>query len=57
LVMYFCISGFEDKFWCKRSLRAKLTSFDVLVSWNLEYQYIKGLLINLDGYIRPCTNP
>jgi hypothetical protein len=31
LVMYFCISGFEDKFWCKRSLRAKLTSFDVLV--------------------------
>ncbi len=38
LVMYFCISGFEDKFWCKRSLRAKLTSFDVLVGWNLEFQ-------------------
>ncbi len=38
LVMYFYISGFEDKFWCKRSLRAKLTSFDVLVGWNLEFQ-------------------
>jgi len=37
LMIYFCISGFEDKFWCKRSLNAKLTSFDVLVSWNLEF--------------------
>ncbi len=27
LVKYFCISGFENKLlWCKRSLRAKLTS-------------------------------
>jgi hypothetical protein len=38
LVMYFYISGFEDKFWFKRSLKDKLTSFDVLVGWNLEFQ-------------------
>jgi hypothetical protein len=31
LVMYFCMSQFKDKFWCKRFLRAKLTSFDLLV--------------------------
>jgi hypothetical protein len=37
LVMYSYISGFEDKFWCKRSLRANLTSIDVLVGWNLEF--------------------
>jgi hypothetical protein len=37
LLMYFYTSGFEDKFWWKRSLRAKLTSFDVLVGWNLEF--------------------
>jgi hypothetical protein len=37
LIMCFCISGFEDKFWCKKSLSAKLTSFDVLVGWNLEF--------------------
>jgi hypothetical protein len=37
LMMYFCISGIEDKFWCKRSLSAKLTSFDVFVGWNLEF--------------------
>ncbi len=37
LVMYFWISVFEDKFWCKISLMAKLTSFDVLVGWNSEF--------------------
>jgi hypothetical protein len=38
LVMYLCINGFENKFWFKRSLRAKLTYFDELVGWNLEFQ-------------------